>query len=107
MAAHGLQPVWVKIENRSALPYWFMPAFLDRDFYSAREAAYLFHSGSSSAAASQIERDLTERQVKVQLRLVSTKPAAAQYASITNEVCIKFSRSNRRASMLVVFLSAS
>ena len=65
MAAHGLQPVWVKIENRSALPYWFMPAFLDRDFYSAREAAYLFHSGSSSATATQIERDLTERQVKV------------------------------------------
>lgn len=63
MAEHGVQPVWVQIENRSALPYWFMPVFMDRDFYSAREAAYLFHSGDASAA--QVERRLTERQVKL------------------------------------------
>lgn len=65
MAEHGLQPVWVKIENRSTSPYWFMPAFMDRDFYSAREAAYLFHSGSIGTSAAQIERQLTERQIKV------------------------------------------
>ena len=65
MAERGVQPVWVKIENRSALPYWFMPAFMDRDFYSAREAAYLFHSGAGGASAAQIERKLTERQIKV------------------------------------------
>lgn len=62
MAGHGVQPVWVKIENRSAQPYWFMPVFMDRDFYSAREAAYLFHADPSAA---RIERQLTERQVKV------------------------------------------
>lgn len=67
MAERGVQPVWIKIENRSALPYWFMPAFMDRDFYSSREAAYLFHSGTSSASAAQIERELTERQVKVHI----------------------------------------
>lgn len=67
LATHGVQPVWVQIENRSMLPYWFMPAFMDRDFYSAREAAYLFHSGSENAAAAQIERLLTERQVKVHI----------------------------------------
>lgn len=65
MAEHGVQPVWVKIENRSALPYWFMPVFMDRDFYSARETAYLFHSGAGHASAAQIERMLTDRQVKV------------------------------------------
>ncbi|WP_323031794.1 LssY C-terminal domain-containing protein [Brachymonas denitrificans] len=65
LAMHGVQPVWVQIENRSALPYWFMPAFMDRDFYSARETAYLFHSNSSGSSNAQIERMLTERQVKV------------------------------------------
>lgn len=65
MAGRGVQPVWVRIENRSALPYWFMPVFMDRDFYSAREAAYLFHSGAGNASAAQIERRLTERQIKV------------------------------------------
>ena len=67
MAERGVQPVWVRIENRSALPYWFMPVFMDRDFYSAREAAYLFHSGSGSASAAQVERRLTERQIKVHI----------------------------------------
>ena len=65
MAERGVQPVWVRIENRSALPYWFMPVFMDRDFYSARETAYLFHSGTGSEAAARTERQLTERQVRV------------------------------------------
>lgn len=65
MAEHGVQPVWVKIVNRGALPYWFMPVFMDRDFYSAREAAWLFHSGASSESAAQIERRLVERQMEV------------------------------------------
>jgi len=67
MAKHGLQPVWVKIENRSALPYWFMPAFMDRDFYSAREAAFLFHSGSGGETAAQIERIFTDNQIKLHI----------------------------------------
>lgn len=65
LAERGVQPVWVKIKNRSAQPYWFMPVFLDRDFYSAREAAYLFHAGAGDETAAQIERRLTERQIKV------------------------------------------
>lgn len=65
MADRGVQPVWVQIENRSALPYWFMPVFLDRDFFSARETAYLFHSGAGHESAAHIERKLTERQIKV------------------------------------------
>lgn len=65
MADRGVQPVWVRIENRSALPYWFMPVFMDRDFYSAREAAYLFHAGAGGESAAQIERKLSERQVRV------------------------------------------
>lgn len=65
MAARGVQPVWLQIDNRSALPYWFMPVFLDRDFYSARETAHLFRSGAGSETAAGIERRLTERQIKV------------------------------------------
>ncbi|MET4578087.1 LssY C-terminal domain-containing protein [Ottowia thiooxydans] len=62
MAERGVQPVWVRIENRSDRPYWFMPVFMDRDFYSARETAHLFRS---SGSADQIERKLVERQIKV------------------------------------------
>ena len=65
MAEHGVQPVWVSIENRSPVSYWFMPAFMDRDFYSSREVAFLFHSGAGHGSAAQMERMLTERQIKV------------------------------------------
>ncbi len=65
LAERGVQPVWVKIENQSDRSYWFMPALMDRDFYSAREVAFLFHSGATHASAAQIERALAERQMKV------------------------------------------
>ena len=67
MAEHGVQPVWVTIENRSALPYWFMPVFMDRDFYSAREVAYLFHSGAGNSSGTHTERRLIERQIKLHI----------------------------------------
>jgi hypothetical protein len=44
-----------------------MPAFMDRDFYSAREAAFLFHSGSGSETAAQIERIFTDNQIKLHI----------------------------------------
>lgn len=65
LAEVGVQPVWVQIDNRSKLPYWLMPVFTDRDFYSARETAYLARSGLPGDRAQQLERLLTERQVKV------------------------------------------
>jgi len=39
LAEHGIQPVWIRIENDSDFDYWLMNIALDADYYSADEAA--------------------------------------------------------------------
>jgi len=39
-----IQPVWVRIENRTEDPYWLMLHGLDPKHFSAREAAYESHT---------------------------------------------------------------
>ncbi|ARU05650.1 hypothetical protein CCO03_14000 [Comamonas serinivorans] len=62
LAERGIQPVWIEIVNRSTQPHWFMPVFMDRDFYAAREAAYLFRD---MGVHRKVERTLIDRQMKV------------------------------------------
>lgn len=62
LAERGIQPVWLRIENRGSVPLWFMPAFLDRDYYSPREVAQLV--GRSDA----IEEKLTRRAIRLHVR---------------------------------------
>ncbi len=38
-----IQPVWLRIENDTDEPFWFMLHGLDPNYYSAREAAYISH----------------------------------------------------------------
>jgi len=38
-----IQPVWVRIENSTPTPFWFMLHGLDPNYFSAREAAYKSH----------------------------------------------------------------
>jgi hypothetical protein len=40
---HRIQPVWVKIENRSDHPYFFEKRGMDENYYSGAEAAYISH----------------------------------------------------------------
>jgi hypothetical protein len=40
---HGVQPIWLEIENTSAQPLWFMMHGLDPNYFSANEVAYMNH----------------------------------------------------------------
>lgn len=44
LAAHGIQPVWVEIENGGAVPLYLLLSSVDPAYFSAREAAYRMHS---------------------------------------------------------------
>lgn len=43
LAKKGIQPVWIEIENRDTVPYFFIPRNMDPNYYSAEEAAYMAH----------------------------------------------------------------
>jgi hypothetical protein len=37
LAGHGIQPIWLRIENSSDVDYWLLPIAIDPDYYSADE----------------------------------------------------------------------
>jgi hypothetical protein len=39
LASHGIQPIWLRIENASEVDYWLLPIAIDPDYYSADEVA--------------------------------------------------------------------
>jgi hypothetical protein len=41
----GIQPVWLRIENRLAATAYFLPNLIDSDYYAPLELAYQYHSG--------------------------------------------------------------
>jgi len=44
LAQRGVQPVWVRIDNRGTRNWRFMPVFLDRDYFSPHEVAWMFRT---------------------------------------------------------------
>jgi hypothetical protein len=38
LAEHGIQPIWLRLENASDVDYWLLPIAIDPDYYSADEA---------------------------------------------------------------------
>lgn len=51
LSKHGIQPIWMRIDNASDVDYWLMPIAVDPDYYSADEAANV--TGGSLPAASR------------------------------------------------------
>ncbi len=84
LAEKGVQPVWVEITNRSKLAYWFLPVFLDNDFFSAREVAYLFHGGNDRQSG-DVERMFINAQVDLHVP-PGGKVAGFVYTNITRGI---------------------
>jgi hypothetical protein len=58
LAEKEIQPVWIKVRNATAVPYWFLSSGLDPDYFSASEAAYAFRAANEDGALEQRFRDL-------------------------------------------------
>jgi len=43
LAAKGIQPVWIRIENESDDAVWFLPAGTDPEYFAPYEVAYRYH----------------------------------------------------------------
>lgn len=72
LAAKGMQPVWVQVENGEADPYWFITTGLDPGYFSATEAAYPFRSSASGDASRAIDGHFRQLQFKNPIPAKST-----------------------------------
>ena len=61
LAAKGIQPVWIEVENRDGGPYFLLSPGLDPNFFPASEAAEIMASGASPERSAQL--DLHFRQL--------------------------------------------
>ena len=63
LASFDVQPVWIRIENRSAWPRWFFPVSVDPDYYPAYEVARRVAS-STAPTTEQLYIQLSGRAIK-------------------------------------------
>lgn len=69
---HGVQPVWLEIENQSAQPLWFMMHGLDPNYFSANEVAYMNHGFMQRSANREMDRYFSELGIDQSIRPGST-----------------------------------
>jgi hypothetical protein len=60
-----IQPVWIRIENRDAVDYVFLPADVDPDYFSPQEVAWMFRSGFSSQGQRDMQLYLDRQAMRI------------------------------------------
>jgi len=55
LADKGIQPVWLLIQNRDQVRYFFLPIHMDENYFSPREAAWKSHFRFSSGANREMD----------------------------------------------------
>jgi hypothetical protein len=58
LASQGVQPIWMKIENRTDAPAWFLPIATDPSYFAPFEVAYMFHRVLSGERNQQLDAHL-------------------------------------------------
>lgn len=58
---HGIQPVWVKVENNEQIRYYIPPIILDQGYYSPLEAAWKGHGWFSDETNAAIDEHVRAR----------------------------------------------
>lgn len=58
----GVQPIWLKIENKDEEPVYFFPVGLDPDYFSPIEAAYMNHFVFSTPYNDKMNRYFLEQR---------------------------------------------
>jgi hypothetical protein len=61
----GIQPIWLKIENKEKEPVWFLPYSIDSDYFSPLEVAYMHRSGFSKLARNQMDQYFHEQVMEI------------------------------------------
>lgn len=68
LAAKGIQPVWLKIENRDQVDYSLMPISLDKDYFAPLEASWRSHFRFSGSENQKMDELFYDRKIKLNVR---------------------------------------
>ena len=61
----GVQPVWIRVENRGDIDYLFLPADMDANYFSPQEVAWMYRSGFSSQSKWDMQVYFDEQSIRL------------------------------------------
>lgn len=64
LGRHGLQALWMSVQNGSDRRLWFIRSVLDPDFYSAEEAALLVEDDVPGSARPRLHQDFRDESIR-------------------------------------------
>jgi hypothetical protein len=67
LAAEGIQPVWIKVENREPIGFVLPAITIDREYYSPMEVAWQFHGWFTRATNARIDEHF--RNLRMRMRI--------------------------------------
>jgi hypothetical protein len=72
MYKHGIEPVWVRIENNDDVDYGFFPITLDPDYYSPYEAAWKCHFFGGTVSNRKMDDFFYDEAIPIYVRAGET-----------------------------------
>lgn len=65
LGEEDIQPIWLRVHNRSAVKLWFVRNALDKDFYSADEVAQVMISAIPKDQRDEVRQSLRDQSMRV------------------------------------------
>ncbi|MEQ9618458.1 MAG: LssY C-terminal domain-containing protein [Deltaproteobacteria bacterium] len=82
LAAKGIQPVWLEIENNTDAPFAFMPIALDLDYFSPNEVSWLNHFKFNRSLNRKMDEHFSEHSIEVEYIIPGEKDKGFVYSNL-------------------------
>jgi len=82
LAAKGVQPVWVDIENNSGVPYMFMPVALDPGYFSPNEVSWMNHFRFGRSVNKRMDAVFDENAIELEFILPGHRRKGFVYTNL-------------------------
>ncbi|MCI0482023.1 MAG: LssY C-terminal domain-containing protein [Candidatus Dadabacteria bacterium] len=82
LAANGVQPVWLDIENNTGKPYFFMPIALDPDYFSPNEVAFMNHLKFNRSANREMDEQFSNYGIQIEFIMPGERDKGFVYTNL-------------------------
>jgi len=82
LAANGVQPVWLDIENNTGKPYFFMPIALDPDYFSPNEVAFMNHFKFNRSANREMDEQFSKYGIQIEFIMPGERDKGFVYTNL-------------------------
>ena len=82
LAANGVQPVWLDIENNTGKPYFFMPIALDPDYFSPNEVAFMNHLKFNRSANREMDEQFSKYGIQIEFVMPGERDKGFVYTNL-------------------------